>query len=91
MNEGCCEACMYWDYDSYDGTGNCRRASSDSGEPIDEESLMYACDTEAYSAWLVTKPNFGCVMYEPRTDVALPDAVARKVNAVWTWEAGAND
>ena len=90
-----CETCRHWSqpwlatFD--DDAGACARGA---GYPMcsrDDGTLAYARDYERFEATLVTKPNFGCVMYEPRADVALPEAVARKVNAAWTWEAGAND
>ena len=90
-----CETCKHWSRDERvindDGTGTCARGAGVWAGPKGGDTLAYAADYEGYKAALVTKPNFGCVMYESRADVALPEAVARRVNAAWTWEAGEND
>lgn len=90
-----CGTCRHWSQpwliDLGDDRGECARGMSSCGGPRHDDTLAYAADYEGFQAVLVTKPAFGCVMYEPRADVALPEAVARKVNAAWTWEAGAND
>lgn len=91
-----CETCKHWDASDVDysprrGWGACTRAETYGGEPVHADTLMVARDPEFCVDYVLTKPNFGCVMYEPRADVALPEAVARRVNATWTWEAGEND
>ena len=88
-----CETCRHWRSlrACSDSIGECVRGAGMDGGPADDDTLAYAEDGEGMGAALVTKPNFGCVMYEPRADVALPEAVARRVNAAWTWESGAND
>jgi hypothetical protein len=46
--------------------GACERATSDSGRPLDPDSLAQAKDYEAYSAYLLTHETFGCTQFEPR-------------------------
>jgi hypothetical protein len=42
------------------------------GEPLHPESLAIGCDAEEYSAWVVVKPDFGCVQFAPRPPEQVP-------------------
>lgn len=56
-----CATCKHWTRDHH-----CERAQSDFGYATDSGSLAVAHDVESYKAYLETKPDFGCVMHEPR-------------------------
>ena len=65
-----CASCKF--YEKYeetreDGfTGWCRLCTSDDGMPSDSTTKAYAGDYEGFHAFLVVKPDFGCVMGETR-------------------------
>ena len=46
--------------------GYCLRAGMDGGKPIDDASLMWGQDGSDYTADVYTRPDFGCVMWEPQ-------------------------
>lgn len=64
-----CSTCQWWYYDPDDSGkekewGSCELASSDDGGPEHPESKAVARDDEAWSAWLNTRPDFGCNQWE---------------------------
>lgn len=54
----CMKIPMFWDSTKWDDDGERRILVSD--------SLAFAQDASDYSAVLLTLPNFGCVMHQPR-------------------------
>jgi hypothetical protein len=44
--------------------GYCDMAGSSDGKPDVPEAKAHAGDAELYGAWLVTRPDFGCVQWE---------------------------
>ena len=63
-----CRDCKHW-ADRGDGWGYCDRAAGIGGDAEYPESLAYACDCEAYCAFLLTSPDFGCVQFAAKDDV----------------------
>lgn len=69
-----CRNCKFWGFPEYASNEDrmttpnafcCEKMSSQSHEPVDPATLAWAEDREIYQADVVTKPDFGCVMFEP--------------------------
>jgi hypothetical protein len=73
---GYCKDCKHWgsddpeDIDMHstipEGYRECERAKSGGGEPDDGDSTAVAFDGDGYHATLMTAPEHGCVMFEPK-------------------------
>lgn len=66
-----CETCTHWsDFNITNeyqlGWGVCVRGSGEYGRPAYADTLMVAHDSDGEGGGVLTKPNFGCVMYEAR-------------------------
>ena len=64
-----CETCKHWLVHNDDEFNECDRAAGQDGHAMDDTSLAYAADREQYSAWLVTRANFGCVQWEAKETI----------------------
>lgn len=58
-----CEFCEHWTPLNDSRTGICEQCTSHDGEPETKDSLAVAYDEECYFAQLVTRLDFGCVMF----------------------------
>lgn len=80
-----CKTCKHWgswdaDYDHLEGVGfgECGRIKDvgptyerdDPKRAYRQTELVLVVDMERSAAGIVTKPEFGCVLHEPRTDTA---------------------
>jgi hypothetical protein len=71
-----CISCKFWGIDPGSGeeTGEesqmpfrrCGKGGSNDGKPIVASTLACAVDGYDHAAWLLTSPDFGCVMHEPK-------------------------
>lgn len=65
-----CKNCKFWNEQSPvidmedEDWGVCDLTHSESGEPIESDTLAIALDKEEWKAWLITKPDFGCYQGE---------------------------
>lgn len=60
---GRCATCKHW-FRYFGNIGSCQKTATSNGEPHDTSTLARAEDVSALGASLVTKPDFGCVMWE---------------------------
>jgi len=61
-----CKNCKWWDKDveeAYDERGRCLKAV-ESWSDKSEESPMVTLDGSQYMALLLTKPDFGCILFD---------------------------
>ena len=62
-----CKDCKWWDRDEDEakgmGRGRCLKAMEKWADNS-EESLMITLDGSHYMALLLTKPDFGCILFE---------------------------
>lgn len=68
MKMGHCKNCKWWDTedeDAEEGTGRCLKAV-EQWAPGGRESPMQTLDGSQYMALLLTKPDFGCVLFEEK-------------------------
>lgn len=66
---GSCKDCRHWYTHpcvKEKNIGSCQLATSSDAQPDNPSTLAWAEDTEQYSAWLNTKPEFGCVQFEEK-------------------------
>lgn len=62
-----CKTCMFWEKDPYEEDwGTCIKMQGKCGGHKITYTKAWASDCEAYSAWVNTRFDFGCVMYEKR-------------------------
>lgn len=66
-----CDQCKFWNAgDAHTApAGTCGRGKSRNGFPVDATTKAWAEDNESYAAYLVTKPDFGCVMFEQGAEI----------------------
>lgn len=77
-----CRECQHWEepqrrrfgfsVDSYPEFGICALMESNDGRPVHQDTLAHAQDSESYNARVYTRPDFGCVMGEPRGGASAP-------------------
>jgi hypothetical protein len=63
-----CQHCRWWSERAVtcdDSFGTCTRAHSTNGQADHPDSLAFASDTESYNATFNTRPDFGCIQFEP--------------------------
>jgi hypothetical protein len=74
---GHCKDCQWWHrftladdrwdpVERWDGWGRCQAADSDMGGPLTEDTLAFVDDAGCNGPLLMTKPDFGCVMFEAK-------------------------
>lgn len=72
---GHCRDCKFWvppdldkrHADALDRVyGQCPLGASTDDKPEMHDALMFARDTEGRQAWMCTKPDFGCVMFQAK-------------------------
>ena len=71
-----CRDCIHWEgpnereyefgLDDFPDFGTCPLMETELGKPVFDESLAHAQDGDNRLGKLYTKPDFGCVMGEPR-------------------------
>lgn len=73
-----CDRCRWWesredsllgvDWEPMPGNwGDCLRMASIGGSPTAADTRAYGRDYEVYEAYVVSRSDFGCVMFESRT------------------------
>jgi hypothetical protein len=65
---GRCKDCRY--AEAMRGELHCELVTTQYGEQVHPESLARAVDPDEYSAWLVVRPDFGCVQFAPKTEAS---------------------
>jgi len=65
-----CETCKWWGPSVRKGWGQCMLCRSVLREATHEGSRAVAIDSESWQAWLETRPDFGCVQWEPCEEAA---------------------
>lgn len=71
-----CKTCLHWQavsphVNAPDGWRSCARIPDRYDEPAASESLALTCEDDDRS-FMLTAPDFGCVMHEGRPTVAPP-------------------
>ena len=66
-----CGTCCHWDtkgtFKEEQGFGRCKGILDGAGTyAIPQGTLAMTCDHEDYRSWLLTKAEFGCVLWEAK-------------------------
>ena len=79
--ERLCATCKFWSDEEPWGRPprfrSCERMISGANKPYEDTTLAFAIDVESYHAEVVTRDDFGCVMWESHHE---PTPIVRIVN-----------